>query len=108
MITRADLEAYATVPRDPVHVRYHGREVLTNPPPSAGGILIAYALALLERGSGPPAPNDVDAMEAPQPERTAAFLEASSSRLPRSSSCALAARTTTHVSLLDTDGWPLQ
>ena len=34
--------------------RYHGREVLTNPPPSAGGILIAYALALLERGPARP------------------------------------------------------
>ena len=40
-------------PREPVRVRYHGREVLTNPPPSAGGLLIAYALALLERGAGP-------------------------------------------------------
>ena len=27
---------------------YRGREVLTNPPPSAGGILIAHALALLD------------------------------------------------------------
>ena len=53
-LTRADLAAYATVPREPVRVRYHGREVLTNPPPSAGGLLIAYALALLERGAGPP------------------------------------------------------
>ena len=75
-LTRADLAAYATVPREPVHVRYHGREVLTNPPPSAGGILIAYALALLERGSGPPgAAAIVDAMEAAQAERTPAFLE---------------------------------
>ena len=29
--------------------RFRGREVLTNPPPSSGGILIAYALELLER-----------------------------------------------------------
>ena len=57
--------------RDPIHVRYHGREVLTNPPPSAGGVLIAYALALLERGDGPPgAAALVDAMEAAQAERT--------------------------------------
>src|SRR4051794_23905115 len=41
---------YDAVPREPVRARYHGREVLTNPPPSAGGILIAYALTLLERG----------------------------------------------------------
>ena len=36
------------VPREPVRVAYRGREVLTNPPPSAGGTLLAYALALLE------------------------------------------------------------
>src|SRR4051794_20125921 len=75
-LTRAELEGYAVIGRDPVHVRYHGREVLTNPPPSAGGLLIAYALALLERGSGPPgAAQIVDAMEAAQAERTPAFLE---------------------------------
>ena len=75
-LTREDLAAYATIPRDPVHVRYHGREVLTNPPPSAGGLLIAYALALLERGDGPPdAAALVAAMEAAQAERTPDFLE---------------------------------
>ena len=31
---------------------FRGREVLTNPPPSSGGILIAFALALLERAGG--------------------------------------------------------
>ena len=36
-LTRADLAAYAVIAREPVRVRYHGREVLTNPPPSAGG-----------------------------------------------------------------------
>ena len=41
-------------PREPVRVRYRGRDVLTNPPPSAGGTLLAYALALLERAPGPP------------------------------------------------------
>ena len=76
-LTRADLAAYATVPREPVRVRYHGREVLTNPPPSAGGMLIAYALALLERGAGAArrAPSSSTAMEAAQAERTPAFLE---------------------------------
>jgi gamma-glutamyltranspeptidase/glutathione hydrolase len=39
--------------RDPVRVEYHGREVLTNPPPSSGGILIADALGILERLEGP-------------------------------------------------------
>src|SRR5919198_4538136 len=54
MLTREDLAAYETIVREPVRVRYRDREVLTNPPPNAGGILLAYALALLERGDGPP------------------------------------------------------
>jgi gamma-glutamyltranspeptidase/glutathione hydrolase len=49
LITRADLERYRVVWRRPVHVRYHGHELISNPPPSSGGILIAYGLSLLER-----------------------------------------------------------
>ena len=37
MVTRADLAAYEVLDREPLHVGYRGREVLTNPPPSAGG-----------------------------------------------------------------------
>ena len=53
-LTREDLAAYRAEPREPVRVRYRGREVLTNPPPTAGGMLLAYALALLEREPGRP------------------------------------------------------
>jgi gamma-glutamyltranspeptidase/glutathione hydrolase len=36
-----------------VRIRYFGCDVISNPPPSSGGILIAYGLALLERtGAG--------------------------------------------------------
>jgi gamma-glutamyltranspeptidase/glutathione hydrolase len=52
-LTVADLEAYEVIWREPVRVPYLGHEVVSNPPPSSGGILIAYGLALLERvGSG--------------------------------------------------------
>ena len=44
-----DMEAYEPIEREPVGARFRGTEVLTNPPPSSGGILIAYALGLLER-----------------------------------------------------------
>ena len=37
------------IEREPGRVTYRGREVLTNPPPSSGGILIADALGILER-----------------------------------------------------------
>ena len=38
-LSRDDLSIYLTIAREPVRVPYHGREVLTNPPPSAGGLL---------------------------------------------------------------------
>ena len=49
LVTRDDLADYAVVERRPVRARFRGRQVLTNPPPSSGGILIADALELLER-----------------------------------------------------------
>jgi gamma-glutamyltranspeptidase / glutathione hydrolase len=49
LLTRADLESYEVVEREPARVLYRGRTVLTNPPPSSGGILIADALGILER-----------------------------------------------------------
>jgi gamma-glutamyltranspeptidase/glutathione hydrolase len=48
-ISREDLAAYEAIEREPVRVEFRGTEVLTNPPPSSGGILIALCLALLER-----------------------------------------------------------
>jgi gamma-glutamyltranspeptidase / glutathione hydrolase len=44
-----DLAAYAPVAREPVRAAFRAREIHTNPPPSAGGILIALCLDLLER-----------------------------------------------------------
>ena len=49
LLSREDLSSYEVAEREPVSVRYRGREVLTNPPPSSGGILIADALGILER-----------------------------------------------------------
>jgi len=48
-LTLADLAAYRTVWRRPVRVSFRGHDVLSNPPPSSGGVLIAYGLALLDR-----------------------------------------------------------
>jgi gamma-glutamyltranspeptidase / glutathione hydrolase len=49
LVTREDLASYEVVEREPARVGYEGREVLTNPPPSSGGILIADALGILSR-----------------------------------------------------------
>ena len=48
-LTTDDLAAYGVIWREPVRISYQGHEVVSNPPPSSGGILIAYGLALLER-----------------------------------------------------------
>ncbi len=106
MLTRDDLADYAVADRDPVRVGYRGREVLTNPPPSAGGTLIAYALAMLDREPGPPSSLGlVDVMEAAQAERTPAFLDGLAA--PGFGADFLASRlgSTTHVSVLDVNGW---
>jgi gamma-glutamyltranspeptidase/glutathione hydrolase len=106
LLTRADLAAYRTVARTPVRVAYRGETVLTNPPPSAGGILIAYALALLDRAPGPPTVAAiVDAMIAAQGERTPEFLAglAEPGFLERFATVHLGA--TTHISAMDADGW---
>jgi gamma-glutamyltranspeptidase / glutathione hydrolase len=75
-ITRAALAGYGARLREPVRMGYRDRVLLTNPPPSAGGTLLAYALALLDRRPGPPTLEQiVAAMEAAQAERTAQFVE---------------------------------
>ena len=53
LLTREDLASYEVIERPPARVTYRGREVLTNPPPSSGGILIADALGILERVGHP-------------------------------------------------------
>jgi gamma-glutamyltranspeptidase / glutathione hydrolase len=106
-LTREDLAAYAAVPREPVRVAYRGREVLTNPPPSAGGTLLAYALALLERG-GDGAPDAVElarAMERAQSERTPSFLDGLAEPGFLESFMASRLGSTTHISVVDDAGW---
>jgi gamma-glutamyltranspeptidase / glutathione hydrolase len=48
-LTLDDLAGYRVVWRRPVRVGFRGHEVISNGPPSSGGVLIAYGLALLER-----------------------------------------------------------
>ncbi len=75
-VTRAALAAYEAQQRRPVAQGYRDREVLTNPPPSAGGTLLAYALGLLDRQPAPATLEQVvAAMEAAQAERTPEFVE---------------------------------
>jgi len=105
-LTHADLAAYEPVAREPVRAAYRGRVVLTNPPPSAGGTLLALAMARLdERSEGAPSAVDIVAvMEEAQALRTPDFVAGLDE--PGFADRLLAARlgSTTHISVLDRDG----
>jgi gamma-glutamyltranspeptidase/glutathione hydrolase len=74
VVSGEDLAAYRVIDRLPVRVAYRGRQVLTNPPPSAGGILLAHALSRLE-GASSSLEAVIAAMEASQAARTPEFLD---------------------------------
>jgi gamma-glutamyltranspeptidase/glutathione hydrolase len=83
----ADFAGYEVIEREPIRAGFRGTEVLTNPPPSSGGTLIAYCLGLLEQAG-----------ESSGPEQLVAAMEAAN-----------AARgdllgSTTHISALDRNG----
>jgi gamma-glutamyltranspeptidase / glutathione hydrolase len=84
-LTRQDLASYEVVDRKPVRVGYRGRDVYTNPPPSAGGPRLADALEHLGRTPGPP--EELSLVNALAPRLTANQLGS-----------------TTHISVLDADG----
>jgi gamma-glutamyltranspeptidase/glutathione hydrolase len=109
-----DLAANEAIDRRPVRMPFRGTEVLTNPPPSAGGVLIAFALGLLERLGERSGPEQlVAAMGAANDARGPAFAEAlygmgleeellDPGRLDLAAGDLLGS--TTHISTLDGDG----
>jgi gamma-glutamyltranspeptidase / glutathione hydrolase len=91
VLTAEDLARYEAIARAPVRVSYRGREILTNPPPNAGGTLLGMAIALLEESAG--VPDEVALayiMEVVQGRRTTDFVSKLGS--------------TTHISVVDRDG----
>lgn len=48
-LTMADFQSYRVIERSPLSTNYRGVQLLTNPPPSAGGALIAFCLELLDQ-----------------------------------------------------------
>jgi len=117
LITREDLASYEVIEREPARAHYRGREVLTNPPPSSGGILIAYALNLLEELDRPAdARALVQVMDEANRTRTVEFLDSLHSEgfmesfLARDAISSAADQvhsrlgSTTHISVLDENG----
>lgn len=50
-LQRSDFEQYQVMERTPLYYQYKGHHIYTNPPPSSGGCLINFALAMLQRRS---------------------------------------------------------
>ncbi|MFZ6005725.1 MAG: gamma-glutamyltransferase family protein [Actinomycetota bacterium] len=105
LLTRQDIEAYEVCERAPLEVRWRGHRLLTNPPPSFGGELVALGLLLLEERPGWPA-------EAGSADHAVALAEAmvatDDARARGVVSAELARRRasggTTHVSVRDSEG----
>ena len=113
-LDRADFVAYEAIERKPVRAAFRGTEVLTNPPPSSGGILIAFCLGLLERLGSASGPEQlVAAMDAANRRRGAEFAEALYAEGMETgfldpagldTAAADLLGSTTHISVLDADG----
>jgi gamma-glutamyltranspeptidase/glutathione hydrolase len=63
LITVDDLASYRVVRRAPVRVPFRGHEFVSNPPPSAGGVLIGFALRVADRLGPVPPPGSADEIE---------------------------------------------
>jgi gamma-glutamyltranspeptidase / glutathione hydrolase len=109
-----DLASYEAIERKPIDTPFRGTEVLTNPPPSSGGILIAYCLGLLERLGPRSGPEQlVAAMEAANDRRDLAFAESLYEEgmevgfldpIGLDLAAADLLGSTTHISVLDAEG----
>ena len=103
--TERDLAEYRVIRRRPVRASFCGEEFFSNPPPSRGGVLIAYGLPLLEEfGVGEPGKAAaIDALARVMREQADApagrgLLRALELR------AAVVTRGTTHISVVDSQG----
>ena len=64
LLSEADLSSYRVIRRRPLRVPYAGHHFVTNPPPSSGGVLIAFALRVLDRIGSPRPPGSLEAVAA--------------------------------------------
>lgn len=122
-VTRQDLSSYRVIRREPLERRYRSATIAFNPPPSSGGVLIAFSLELLSRynvtnlgfGSGAHAELMLEIMAATNHARSEAMTDGVSrddllgadlvERYVREVASEPASRRgTTHVSVIDAEG----
>jgi len=119
LLTYEDLAGYQVIERKPLTATFRGRTLLTGPPPSLGGSLIALSLALLEDMEAPASwgsaehllrttglMQEVDFLRDQgiyTPEALATYL--AEGKIPASSErIRLFSRGTTHISIADHEG----
>jgi len=105
LVTAEDLAAYRVVRRRPVATWYRGHVFRSNPPPSAGGLLIAYGLERLEGSDAPAGSAEAmaavaEAMRAQAATRDGGFARA----LYRGGLTKRLLSGTTHISVIDGNG----
>lgn len=122
-VTRQDLSSYRVIRREPLERRYRTATLAFNPPPSSGGVLIAFSLELLVRhdlgclgfGSASHAKRLLEVMAATNRARSEAMVDGVPShdllgaelieRYARQVASEPASRRgTTHVSVIDAEG----
>ena len=91
-ITAEDLAAYRPIWRRPIRSEFRAHELVSNPPPASGGLLVAHGLQLLNEGEVSP-DRLIEAMRAQDRLRRR--------RLTRR---LLTTRGTTHISVVDAEG----
>jgi gamma-glutamyltranspeptidase/glutathione hydrolase len=121
LISLADLRAYRVIRRRPLAVHFRGHEVLSNPPPSSGGVLIGYGLGLLDQlptqtaGSAPAIAQIAEVMREQSRVRERGFGRGlyrggltgqllSNESVKRAVERVRAVSSTTHISVLDAAG----
>jgi gamma-glutamyltranspeptidase/glutathione hydrolase len=84
-VTTDDLRSYRVIWRTPVRAGFRGCEFESNPPPSSGGVLIAYGLRLLDRldGGEPGSPEALGALIEVMREQDRARRDRFTTRLQR-------------------------
>ncbi|MSX01732.1 MAG: gamma-glutamyltransferase [Actinobacteria bacterium] len=107
LLDQADLDAYEVIARAPASATYRGRTILTNPPPSAGGILLVLAFSRLQEICPVGAPSNAQLLEVVDevqslrtPQFTAGLIDPDFLRRFLAANLG----STTHVSVIDGDG----
>jgi gamma-glutamyltranspeptidase / glutathione hydrolase len=110
VLTERDLAEYRVIRRRPVRSEFRGHTFLSNPPPSAGGALIAYGLRILPDVGAPGSAAAIDALARVMRQQQRARVDGFDRALRRGGLLRLleeraaVTRGTTHISVVDGAG----